>query len=210
MPILAIFLLLFAAAARANSFAAQQDDYGDDFKISRQFFPEEAKCRGLIRSEKWAEAETVCKGVVRLAEKFKGGRELEKMGAYELFGRVMLGQKRYREALDSYALALNAVKTRLTERNAELGCLYGEMAVAWHLLGDLDKALELYRKAEKIYQTAYAFMGNDEDVDAEVVKMKQGYLRALKNLLELHLMAAEKAGATSDAEEAKRLMKSLP
>lgn len=121
----------------------------------------------------------------------------------------MMGQKRYREALNNYNLALDVVRTRLTEEDAELAQLYGGMALAHHLLGDLIKARELYLKAEKIYRAAYVNMGG-EDADEETEHIRRSYIQALKRLLEYHLMAAEEAGATSEVEEIKNRMKSLP
>ena len=120
-----------------------------------------------------------------------------------------MGQKRFQEALAYYDRAYDAVRSKLTEKNAELGRLYGDMAIAHHALRNLDKARELYRQAEKVYQTAYATIGGD-DVAEEGDHMKQSYMRSLKKLLELHLIAAEDAGATAEAEEVKKLMKSLP
>jgi tetratricopeptide (TPR) repeat protein len=131
------------------------------------------------------------------------------MGAYEMFGHLLRGQKRYQEALEYYHRANTAVRTRLTEKDAELGRLYGDMAITYHLLRDLDKARDWYKKAEKILQLAHASIG-DGDSDEEIETMKQSYMRSLKKLLEYHLMAAEDAGAVSEAEEIKALKKSLP
>ena len=128
------------------------------------------------------------------------------MGAYEMFGHALRGQKRYREALAYYERAHAAVRSRLTEKDAELGRLYGDMAITHHLLRDLDEARELYRKAEKIFQTAHASIGGD-DSDEEVDLIRQSYMRSLKQLLEYHLIAAEDAGAAAEAEEVWKLLR---
>jgi HEPN domain-containing protein len=83
------------------------------------------------------------------------------------------------------------------------------MAITYHLLRDLDKARDWYKKAEKILQVAYTSIG-DGDSDDEIDKMKQSYMRSLKRLLEYHLIAAEDAHAVSEAEGIRKLMKSVP
>jgi tetratricopeptide (TPR) repeat protein len=79
---------------------------------------------------------------------------MEKIGANESLGHVLVRQKRYSEAIEQYKRALNAAGSTLTEKDAELGRLYGDLAIAHHLMRDLDKARELYKKAEKILQLA--------------------------------------------------------
>ena len=73
----------------------------------------------------------------------------------------------------------------------------------------INKARDLYKKAEKIYQLAHATIGRD-DSDEWSDRMKQQYMTSLRKLLEYHLMAAEDAGATSEVEDIKNLMKILP
>lgn len=191
------------------SLGIPQDEYERDRKVAEQYFGQVDKCRSLVRSETWNEAERVCMRAVEQAEMFGKERELEKMGAYELAGHVMRGQKRYREALDYYKRAQAAVRSRLDDKDAELGRLFGDMAITYHLLRDLDKARELYRQAERVLQAAYANMGG-EQVDEEIEIIRRGYIKSLRKLLEYHLIAAKDAGATSEVEEITKLMKSLP
>ena len=80
---------------------------------------------------------------------------------------------------------------------------------AYHLMRDLEKAREFYRKAEKVYQNAYASIG-DGDSDEWVKTTKQSYIKSLKTLLEYHITAAQDAGASSEAEEIRKLLKGLP
>ncbi|MCA1815717.1 MAG: tetratricopeptide repeat protein [Acidobacteria bacterium] len=154
------------------------------------------------------EAEAPCTAAARLAARLGAGRELEKMGAYEQVGVVMMGEGRYREALGYYARALETVRGRLTDRNAEVGQLYGEIAMAHHSLRELDKALEFYRRAEKTYQVAYAAI-DPEKVTEEGVEIKRSYLRTLRRIFQAHILAADQAGATSEAKEIRRQLDSL-
>jgi TonB family protein len=188
---------------------AQKQNYEHQEALARQYFKEDDKCRDLVRGQKWKEAEESCKVIVRIADQLSDDRSLERMGAYELFGHVLRGQKLYQEALEYYNRALGAVRSRLTEKDAELGRLYGDMAITHHLLRDVDKARELYKKAEKVYQLAHASIG-DGDSDKWVDRTKREYTKSLKKLLEYHLIAAEDAGVASEVEEIQKLMKSLP
>jgi Tetratricopeptide repeat len=45
---------------------------------------------------------------------------------------VLLRQKRYQEAIDYYNRALKAVSAKLGENDAELGRLWGDLAIAHH------------------------------------------------------------------------------
>lgn len=166
------------------------------------------KCRELAKSQDLKEAENACGVVLSIAVQLDEDRYLEKMRANEFLGHVLLRQKRYPDAIEYYNRALIVVGTRLTEKDAELGRLWGDLAIAYHLMRDLGRARELYKKAERIYQTAYSTFG-DGDSDEFVQRIKEGYLKALKTLLEYHLSAAEDAGAISEAEDIRKLAKSL-
>lgn len=156
------------------------------------------------------EAEAACKASLRLAERFTGsGRELEKMGAYESVAHSLHGQKRYQEALDYYERALKAAAGRLDDTNAEVGQIYWHVGMAHHGLRDLAKARAFYSKAEKTYQVAYSKIDPDEVVE-EGLEIKRSYLRALRQIIELHASAAEQANAAADAEELRKKLKNFP
>jgi TonB family protein len=184
-------------------------EYERQEQLAEQYFREDKRCRDLAKGQDWKEAEKVCGAVVRIADQLSDERSMEKMRANEFLGHVLLRQKRYPEAVEYYNRALKVVGTTLTEKDAELGRLYGDLAIAHHLMRDLDKAREFYKKAEKIYQIAYASIG-EGDSDEWVETTKQGYMKSLKTLLEYHLTAAQDAGASSEAEEVRKLLKSLP
>ena len=191
------------------SLGISKEDYERDRKIAEKFFPLESNCRGLVIAQNWKDAEPVCRNAVSQAEMFQTGRELEKMGAYELTGHVMRGQKRYVEALDYYKRARVAAGPRLDEDDAELGRLYAEMAITHYHLRQLTEARELFVRAERVLQAAYDKFKSDES-DRELENLRRGYIRSLRQTLEHHLIAAEKSGATSEVEAIKKLMKNLP
>ena len=191
------------------SLGIPDDDIKREQEVSKKYFQQEDKCRELLRSGKLKEAEMVCKAAAQVAEELPSDRALEKMGAYELVGHTLMQQQRYQEALDSYSRALQFAQLKLTDKNAELGQLYGYLAIAHHGMSNLDKARELYKKAEKSLQSAYADMACD-NCDEEIEKIRQDYIKTLRRLLEYHLVAAQQAGAASEVEEIKKLKESLP
>lgn len=191
------------------SLGISEDEIKREQEISKRYFQQEGKCRNLLGSRKLKEAEAACKAAAKVAEQLSSDKALVKMGAYELVGHVLMHQQSYQEALDNYSHALEFALLELTDKNAEMGQLYGYLAIAHHGLNNLDKARELYKKAEKSLQLAYADMACD-NCDEEVNEIRQDYIKSLKNLLEYHLVAAQQAGATAEIEEIKRLKQSLP
>jgi tetratricopeptide (TPR) repeat protein len=178
-------------------------------EISRQHTAEARKCRSLIGEQKLKEAETVCKAALQLADQLEAENKYARMRAYESVGHTMLGQERYPEALRYYSRAFDFGQLELTEEDATLGRLYSNLAVTQHMLGDLDKARELYRKAEQIYHHAYSTFVVTNTAEG-LAEEKQLYLESLKRILQHHRIAAEDAGATSEIEEIDKLLKSLP
>jgi TonB family protein len=177
-------------------------------QLAKRYFEEDKKCRDLAKEERWKEAESACGVVVIVSDQLQSDRYMEKMRANEFLGHVHLRQKRYQEAIDYYNRALKVVGANLSEKDAELGRLWGDLAIAHHLKRDLDNARLFYKKAERIYQNAYATIG-DGDSDEWVQTTKREYLKSLKTLLQYHLSAAQDAGAASEAEEISQLMKSV-
>lgn len=181
---------------------AQKQEYERQEELARQYFKEDDQCRNLVRGQKWREAEESCKVIVRIADQMSDDRALERMGAYEMFGHVLRGQKRYQEALEYYNRALDAVRAVIKETDAELGSLYGDMAITYHALRDLDKAREMYRKSEETFQLAISNIGDEW--------LAQQYRNSLKKILEFHLIAAEQAGVSAEVEEVKKMLRSIP
>jgi TonB family protein len=185
----------------AFSAGIPQDVHERQQKLAAQYFKQDDKCRELSKRETWKEAEKVCKAAVALAEGLDDGRQLEKMGAYNNVGFVLFYQNRFSEALEYFSRAFDFARSRLGENDADLGYAYRNLAIANHSLKNLDKARELYGKAEKTLQLAHATIGNDD--------LKQRYLRGLKEVLKSHLLAAEQAGAQAEVDEIKKRLESL-
>jgi tetratricopeptide (TPR) repeat protein len=206
---ISLFSLCISLPGVVPTYAQKRSAPANPSDVNRRFFAEEGRCRALVKEQKWQESETVCKTAVSLADRLPSESKLEKMGAYEMFGHVLMGQNRYREALNYYTRALDFVRPVIKETDAELARLYGNIAIAHHSLRDLDKAREMYRKSERSFQLAYENIGKG-DVSDESDFLKQQYLKSLKRILGFHLIAAEQAGVVSEVEEVRKLMAGLP
>lgn len=177
-------------------------EYEEQEQVAERYFVEEKKCRELVRRQKWDEAEKVCMVAVRIADQLAKERSLEKMSAYQMYGYALMELKRAQEALTYFTRALDAVRAKTDEKGAEVARLYGDIAIAHHALRELDKAREMYRKSAATYQLAIT------DIDDE--EFAKRYRASLKKLLEYHLIAAEQAGATTEVEEIKKTIQSIP
>lgn len=178
-----------------------RQEYEEQDELAGRYFVGADRCRDLVKRQRWKEAEEVCMTVVRVADQLSKERALEKMGAYEMFGYVLMGQNRPREALAYYSRARDAVRTKLDDSDAEMGRLYADIGIAHHALRELDKAREMYRRSAETYRCAIVEIDNEE--------FAKGYRASLKKILEYHLIAAEQAGETAEVEEIKRALKSI-
>jgi TonB family protein len=178
------------------------DEYERQQAVSDRYFKLEDKCRALLNASKWTEAEQACRDTLPLAQQLGDHQGLTKMGAYEHVGYALLAQQRYGEALEYYSRAFEFAQSSLKETDAELGYAYRNLAVANHGLRNLDKARELYRKAEATMQLAHE---NIESAD-----LKQRYETALKEILKYHLLAAEEAGDSAEVQGIKKRLEAKP
>lgn len=198
VPIITIVYITFPFSTPTST---QGREHERQEQLATQYSEESSRCRNLVREQKWKEAEYPCWSATRIANQLSDDRALEKMGAYRRFGYVMIGQRRFEEALEYAKRALDAVQSKLTEKDGEIGQLYGDIAIAYHLLHDLGKAREFYRKAENSYHLAISDIGDE--------MLEERYRDSLKKILGYHLIAAEQSGATAEVEEVKRMLENI-
>lgn len=186
----------------AFSVGIPKDEYDRQQAVSNKYFKLDDKCRGLLKATKWKDAEQTCREALPLADQLGDQQGLTKMGAYEHVGYALLTQQRYGDALEYYSRAFEFAQSSLKETDAELGYAYRNLAMANHGLRNLDKARELYGKAEKTLQLAH------ENIESE--DLKQRYEKSLKEILKYHLLAAEEAGAVSEAQDLRKRLEAKP
>ncbi len=177
-------------------------EYKRELETAREFFDAEEKCRALLNERKYSEAEASCKATVKIADRLPAHRALEKSGAYAFVGQAMLGLKRFQDALEYFTRSYEVGKTTLEETDAETGYAYVNLGLANHLLGNLDQARDYYDRAENILRQAYIYI--------ELEDARQGYVRAIKSLLQFRLDIAERSGDPKEVGEIKKRMTKIP
>ena len=174
-----------------------------EMKISKQYFTAHDKCRELVKQKNYAQAEVSCRLAVSLAEKLPDSRSMEKHSAYKWLGLTLFLQKKNEEAIPILEKSLTVAKNQLDEMNAETGEVYFLIGQANHLLGKVKIAGDLYTKAEKVYRAAIVEICGAEAGSDEICSP---YPRAIKNILEAHIILLRNAELN---EEAKKVEKHL-
>ncbi len=186
----------------AFSVGIPQALYEQQQAVSNRYFKLGDKCRSLLSASKWKEAEQACREALPVADQLGDHQSLTKMGAYEHVGHALIAQQRYAEALEYYSRAFEFAQSTLKETDAELGYAYRNLAMANHGLRNLDKARELYRKAEATLQLTHEKI--------ESAYLKQRYKTTLRQILKYHLLAAEEAGDAAEAQQLKERLEAKP
>jgi len=172
-----------------------------EMKTSKQYFAAHDKCRDLMKEKNYAQAEVSCRLAVSLAEKLPKSRSMEKHSAYKWLGYSLLWQTKATEAIAFAEKSLEVAKDRLDETNAETGEVYFLIAQANHLLGKTEVASNFYTKAEKVYRAAFVEIGG-ASVDGD--EIRSPYPRAIKIILETHLIMTTNAGLKNESETIKK------
>ncbi len=178
------------------------DEYELELENSRQYFQEQEKCVSLLRKQEYVEAETTCKAAVSIADRLPAHRGLEISGAYSNVGQVMMGLRRFQDALTYFTRSYEIGKTVLTENDAETAYAYINLGLANHLLGKFDIAVKYYDKAEAILRQAY------KKIDME--DARRSYVRAIKAALSYRLDIAQRLGDPKEIAEIKKRMNKVP
>jgi tetratricopeptide (TPR) repeat protein len=172
-----------------------------EMKISKQYFTAHDKCRELMKQKNHAQAEVSCRLAVTLAEKLPNSRSMEKHSAYKWLGYSLVWQQKSEEAIPILEKSLEVAKIHLDETDAETGEVYFLIGQANQLLRRIKIASDFYIKAEKVYRTAFVEIGGVKVGDDEI---RSPYPRAIKNILEAHLILLKNAELVDDAAKVEK------
>ncbi len=178
--------------AKVNAILKQERQKSE---ANRAYFAEDEKCRGLIRSHDWVNAEASCRTAILLVEKLPKEHILERSSARKALGVVQIWQRKPREAIVLFEKSLEIGKQVLDDSDAETGEIYFLKAQAYHRSKDVSMARSFYEKAEKTYRTAFIEIGDDE--------FRFPYGRAIRNIVEAHYLLLGSAGLAEEAEKLK-------
>jgi tetratricopeptide (TPR) repeat protein len=177
-----------------------------EMKISKQYFATHDKCRNLMRQQNYTQAEVSCRLSVSLAEKLPKSRSMEKHSAYKWLGYSLLWQQKSEEAIPILDKSLEVASDRLSETDAETGEVYFLLGQANHFLGKVQTASDFYTRAERVYRAAFVEIGS---ANVEGDEIRSPYPRAIKNILEAHLLLVENANLKEEATKIKQRLSEL-
>lgn len=163
-------------------------------KNNKAYFAEYEKCRRLLNEKSYAQAEVSCRHSVTLAEKLPESRYLERHSAYKTLGLALIRQRKTQEAISFLEKSLEVSKPNLDDTNSETGEVYFLLGQANHLIENVELASGFYTKAENTFRSAFQ----------EIDELRIPYARAIKNILETHIILMEDAKLREEGEKIKK------
>jgi len=114
----------------------------------KDYYPAFDSCYKLLRERKPAEAEKKCSDAVKLSDDLPPSRDLERSSARTFLAHSLFQQHRVEEAIPLYekAIELSAHHER-SETDADFADEHANLARAYFVAGQLDKADPLYARA---------------------------------------------------------------
>jgi TonB family protein len=159
-----------------------------------KFFSAEDECRKLLKSGKYADAESKCRQAVELSNALPKDVVLERSGAKSLLANSIFLQDRFAEAIPIYEEALALDKGYREPNDADLATDYTNLGRAYAMTGALAKADGLYSTAVSTFQAAIE----------NLPSMKENYTRRLKQTLTEYAELKEAQGQKEAAEQLRK------
>jgi TonB family protein len=166
-----------------------------------RYFKEEDKCRELVHSKQYGDAESSCRTAVELVENLPAERQNERRMAYEFLGHSLLFQKKFSDALIPYQKELAIAQASLKPYEAELGYAYHDMALALFATGDV-------RQSRSDYETAISTLEQARD-HIESPFLKNEYSGTTKTVLQEYAVLLRRSGDSVGADAAELRAKAI-
>jgi TonB family protein len=183
------------------SLGVSEADYKKEQDASDAYFKQEDKCRTLLRTKQYGDAESSCKTATELVENLPASRKNERRSAYALLGHSLLYQKKFNDALIPYQKELAIAQASLRPYEAELGYAYHDMALALFATGDLQQS-------RSDYQTAITTLEQARDhIDSAFLKNQ--YSGTMKTVLQEYALLLRKSGNGAEADSAEQRANSI-
>jgi TonB family protein len=161
-------------------------------KASRDYYPAFDECYKLVHAGKYAEAETKCSQAVQIANQLPAFKVLERSSSYTFLAHSLFNQGKVRESIPLYQRALELRATvDGADKDADFASENANLARAYLLAGELEKADGLYARATTIFEAAIIALPD----------MKDGYTNGLRNTLEEYAKLKHARGQPDRARE---------
>ena len=162
-------------------------------KALQDYYPTFQTCYGLVRAGKDSDAEKRCSEAVALSDDLPANRIIERSSSRTFLAHALVGERRPNDAIQLYEKALEIYRgVEHSERDADFASDYANLARAYFLVGQLEKADPLYGRSVTIFEAAIVALPD----------MKENYTARLKSTL---LEYAKLKDAKGEADSAKAL-----
>ncbi|HEY6252018.1 MAG TPA: TonB family protein [Candidatus Angelobacter sp.] len=158
----------------------------------RDYYPAFQRCDRFLQEQRYIEAETKCSDAVKLADQLPPQRVLERSSSREFLANSLLDQRKISESIPIYEKALEIRgTTQGNDHDADFAWYNANLARAYFLAGQLDKADPLYARAVTVFQAAILALPD----------MKDRYTDGLKETLQEYAKLKDAKGEPDRARE---------
>jgi len=158
----------------------------------RDYYPAFRKCLELAHTQRFVEAEAKCSEAVKLADQLPPQRVLERSGSREFLANALLDQSKISESIPIYEKALEIrATTQGQDHDADFAWDNANLARAYFLAGQLDRADPLYARAVTVFEAAIVALPD----------MKDRYTDGLKETLQEYAKLKDARGEPEQARE---------
>ena len=175
---------------------------GPGAELRSDYLHQEGECINQIQSNRFVEADKVCKKALAVAVKLPKSFDPDKMRAYGNAGTVAYGLKKPAEALEDFKQELGFAEQTLQPGNAEMIEVRCNLAHAYVATGQLQAADAAYSEAEKAVDAAAQELEKRRDKMKPhgYQGVKASYDHNLQIILQEHVVVLRKLGKASEAQ----------
>jgi TonB family protein len=162
-------------------------------KALKDYYPAFQTCYQMVHDRKNSDAEKKCSEAVALSDELPANRIIERSSSRTFLAHTLIAEHRPDEAIPLYQKALEISKgVEHSESDADFASEHANLARAYFIVGQLDKADVLYAQSVTIFEAAIVALPS----------MKDNYTARLRSTL---LEYAKLKNARGEADSAKAL-----
>lgn len=126
-------------------------------KALKDYYPTFQACYQMVRHGNDPDAEKKCSQAVALSDELPPNRLIERSSSRTFLAHALMAEHKPDEAIPLYQKALEIRKgVENSDRDADFAGEHANLARAYFIVGQLDKADSLYQQAVTIYEAAIA------------------------------------------------------
>lgn len=162
-------------------------------KALKDYYPAFQTCYQVVHDGKNSDAEKKCSEAVALSDELPANRIIERSSSRTFLAHALIAERKPDEAIPLYQEALEIRKgVEHSESDADYASEHANLARAYFLVGELDKADLLYQQSVTIFEAAIVALPT----------MKDNYTARLRSTL---LEYAKLKNARGEVDNAKAL-----